>query len=263
MSRFLVLRVNKDPSDTYAVPYHGDEGEAVFSALDTALPDEGSKIEYAVVDARDAGSARYAPHARDWETVPSRWVRGWQHDFPDVLQGPPRKRETKQPADKLSIEQLAKMFGLPEWDRIDEMNQQYYWESARGAETEEAQMEAEQAAQTEVYNRWYDAVESTAEKLFEKHGLGLLAMKHTRKVHANYRPYLLKVIPTRSWSDAADHIRETINGVGYFHFYSLNEFLNSGPYTPRQAVLAHLDYVARYPDVYGTTSAQSLYQHAW
>jgi hypothetical protein len=163
-------------------------------------------------------------------------------------------------SDKISIAQLATMFGLPDWDRIDEMNQQHYWEMAKGADDEEA---AEQEAQTEVYNRWYDAVESTAEKLLAEHGLELLAMKHTRKVHANYRPHVLKIIATTSWSDAADKLRETINGVGDFHFDNLREFLDSGPYTAKQAVLSHLGYIKRHPAVYGGLGANQMYEHAW
>lgn len=166
-------------------------------------------------------------------------------------------------SDKITIEQLAKLFALPDWDKIDEMNQQHYWEMSRGAEGEEAQIDAEREAQDEVYRQWYDAVEHVAEKLFGEHGLEFLAMKHTRKVQKDYRPHQLKIIPSMTWSDAADKIRETINGVGDFHFDSLREFLDSGPYTARQAVLAHLGYIKRYPAVYGGLGANQMYEHAW
>jgi hypothetical protein len=167
-------------------------------------------------------------------------------------------------SDKITIDQLAKLFNLPDWDRIDEMNQHHYWEMSRGAEGEDAQMEAERAAQEEVYRQWYDAVEHVAEKLFEEHGLELLAMKHTRKVQKNYRPHVLKVIPSNSWSGAADKIRETINGVGDYHFDNLRAFLDSGPpYTARQAVLSHLGYIKRYPAVYGGLGANQMYEQHW
>jgi hypothetical protein len=155
------------------------------------------------------------------------------------------------------------MLGLPAWDDVDERNQQHYWEMARGVEDEDARMKAEQEAQEEVYRQWYDAVEATAEKLLGEHGLELLAMKHTRKVHQNYRPHVLKIIPSTSWSDAADKLRETINGVGDFHFGSLSEFLDSGPYTARQAVLSHLGYIKRYPAVYGGLGANQMYEMHW
>lgn len=58
----------------------------------------------------------------------------------------------------------------------------------------------------------------------------------------------------KRWEDAADKIRETINGVGYFTFYSLREFLESGPYTARQAALSHLHCVLPPPDRDGATA---------
>jgi hypothetical protein len=163
-------------------------------------------------------------------------------------------------SDKTNIDQLAKTFGLPDWDKIDEMNQQTYWEMSRGAEGEEAQMEAEREAQDEIYGQWYDAVESTASKLFEEHGLEL---QPTGKQGTEKRRYDFKIVPSNSWNDAADKIRETINGVGDFHFNNLREFLDSGPYTARQAVLSHLGYIKRYPAVYGGLGAHQMYASAW
>ena len=167
------------------------------------------------------------------------------------------------PSDKITIDQLAKLLGLPDWDSVDERNQHHYFETSRGAEDEDAQIEAEQKAQEEVYRQWYDAVERVAEKLFGEHDLEFLAMKHTRKVHQDYRPHVLKIIPSKSWDDAADKLRETINGVGDLHSGSLREFLDSGPYTARQAVLAHLGYIKRYPAVYGGLGPNQMYDQAW
>ncbi len=189
-------------------------------------------------------------------------VSGSSHATKRVAHAEKAKADSKT-SDKITIDQLAKMFGLPDWERIDEMNQHNYWEMSRGAEGEDAQMEAETAAQEEIYRQWYDAVESVAGKLLGEHDLELLAMKQTRKVHANYRPHVLKIIPSKSWSDAADKIRETINGVGDNHYNNLREFLDSGPYTARQAVLAHLGYVKRHPAVYGGLGANQMYEQAW
>jgi hypothetical protein len=176
---------------------------------------------------------------------------------------PTAKAKASKADDRITIDQLAEMFGLPAWDKIDEMNQQHYWEMSRGAEGEEAQLAAEREAQDEIYRQWYDAVEHASTRLFEEHGLELLGMKHTRKLHPNYRPHQLKIIPSKSWSDAADKIRETINGVGTFHFNGLREFLDSGPYTPRQAVLSHLGSIKRYPAVYGGLGAHQMYEQHW
>jgi hypothetical protein len=173
---------------------------------------------------------------------------------------PARAHATKardKMSDKITIDQLAKMFDLPDWDKIDEINQQHYWEMSRGAEDQE---EAEEAAQTEVYNQWYDAVEAASSKLFEEHGLEL---QPTGTQGTPTRRYDFKIVPSTSWNDAANKIRGTINGVGTFHTNNLNEFLRSGPYTAREAVLSHLGYIKRYPDVYGSTGARQLYDRAW
>lgn len=148
--------------------------------------------------------------------------------------------------DKLNIDQIAKLFDLPDWNRIDYLNQQNYWEMARSAEGEDAQLAAEREAQNNVYGQWYDAVERAASKLFEEHGLEL---DPTGKQGTKERRYDFKIVPSKSWDDAANKLRETINGVGTFHFDNLREFLGSGPYTARQAVLAHLGYIKRYPAV--------------
>lgn len=166
----------------------------------------------------------------------------------------------KSTSDKTNIAQLAEMFGLPDWDRVDELNQQHYWEMSKGAEDEEAQQKAEQEAQQEVFAQWYDAVEHAASKLFEEHGLEL---RPAGKSKTERRSYDLKIVPSNSWSDAADKIRETINGVGDFHFGTLREFLDSGPYTARQAVLSHLGYIKRHPAVYGGQGARQMYDQYW
>jgi len=207
--------------------------------------------------------------------------RQLDHEIAQALSGksrvsPSRTRARERPAhatkaksgdkgsDKTNIAQLAEMFGLPDWDKIDEMNQHHYWEMSRGAEGEEAQLEAESEARDEVFAQWYDAVEQAASKLFEEHGLELQpAGKSHTKTKAERRPYELKIVPTTSWMDAANKIRETINGVGDFHFNDLAEFLRSGPYTARQAVLSHLGYIQRYPAVYGSQGAKQMYEQHW
>jgi hypothetical protein len=175
---------------------------------------------------------------------------------------------TKKTSDKITIDQLATMFNLPDWERIDEMNQQHYWEMAKGAEDEEAQIEVERAAQDDVYAQWYDAVEHAASNLFEQHGLELQPAGKWHpstyaKTKAERRPRQMKIVPSTSWDAAANKIRETLNGVGYFHFDNLAEFLKSGPYTARQAVLSHLGTIRDYPAVYGSSSAQRMYEQHW
>lgn len=173
------------------------------------------------------------------------------------------KKRKAQLKDKITIEQLAKMFKLPDWDRIDELNQEFYWEQSKGAPDEDAAMEAERAAQDEVYTQWYDAVKHVAEKLFEEHGLELHPIAVKRRGVVDKRPFEFKIVPFNSWEDAADKIRETINGVGAFYFRNLREFLDSGPCTARQAVLSHLNWIRDYPAVYGGLGPHQMYEAAW
>lgn len=164
----------------------------------------------------------------------------------------------EQRSDKITIAALAKLFGLPDWDKIDEMNQEFYWEQARGIPDEDERMAAEQSAQEEVFAKWYDAVESVADHMFDEHGLTLEPVRKKDR-----RSYELRVVPKYSWKDAADKIRETVNGVGDFHFRNLREFLDSGPYTARQAVLSHLGWIKHYPAIYGGRGAHQMYEAAW
>jgi hypothetical protein len=60
MSTYCVVRVNQDPRDTYAA-------ETFVEALALANPDDGDRIEYAFVEAADAGAARLARPDR-WTT---------------------------------------------------------------------------------------------------------------------------------------------------------------------------------------------------
>lgn len=165
-----------------------------------------------------------------------------------------RAHATKKTGSKINLDQIAKMFGLPEWDDVDERNQHYYYEAARGAEDEEA---AETEARDELFRKWHDAVERVAEDLFGEHGLELDPLGKDKRLAYEY-----KIIPKVNWNEAANKIRETLNGVGYFHFNDLKEFLRSGPYTAQQAVLSHLGTIADYPAVYGSSSARRIYDAA-
>ena len=49
--RFTVVRVDRDPKDTHS-------GRSFQDAMDSAMPDRGSRIEVFAVCARDAGAAR-------------------------------------------------------------------------------------------------------------------------------------------------------------------------------------------------------------
>lgn len=161
--------------------------------------------------------------------------------------------------DVYTVEDLADLLDLPDFLKVEEGNQDFilsaYDSVLRERGSEEEALEAESALRDEVYRSWANAVKRAAEQLFGEHGLGLKEMRR--------RSWEFRVKPDVSWQDAADKICETINGVGYFHFSSLKEFLNSGPYTAREAVLRHLHWIKRYSDVYGGSSPQHLYEQAW
>lgn len=61
MDTYCVVRVNQDPTDTHAA-------ETFAEALALANPDDGDRVEYAFVEASDAGAARLARPAR-WTTA--------------------------------------------------------------------------------------------------------------------------------------------------------------------------------------------------
>lgn len=171
--------------------------------------------------------------------------------------------------DKISMEQLAKDFGLPSWERLEELNEDYTGEAFVAAQkealadgqseedAEEAGMDAEQVVRDELFGKWHDGVISAVGDLFAEHGLEL-----TSASKGEY-PFEYRVTPTTSWEDAALKIMTTINGVGQFEFNNLREFLDSGPYTPRQAVLSHLHWIKDWPEVYGERSARDRFDRAW
>lgn len=168
-------------------------------------------------------------------------------------------------SDIIELHALAETLGLPSteetWDRLAENG--YAWEVrsqteqevlADGATQEEAEergMQAEQEVLDEEFKKVVNAIEGVADKLFAEHGLVLTPVK-----------YGYKITPEKSWNDAATLVMDTINGVGQFEFRNLREFLDSGPYTARQAVLSHLHWIKRRPDVYGDRSAETLYYAA-
>lgn len=154
----------------------------------------------------------------------------------------------------LNINELVEMFSLPNWDKIDDANIDYYFQESKGAGDEEAQEKAEGEARDELFRRWHDAVMFVADHEFEEHGLELRPTRQDRT------PYEYRVVAAKSWADAAEKIRQTVNGVGYFSFASLKGFLSSGPYTPRQAVLGHLHWMRRRAEVYGDTSPRRTFE---
>lgn len=176
-------------------------------------------------------------------------------------------------SDKITAERLAEILGLPQPEDFFEglevspeaYNYAYTHALQEGMSEEEAEefaMEAERDEMDEAMRMYWDGLESAAERLFEEHGLEVdRVMKGRGAKRAWTGEY--KIEPIDSWRDAASKIMETVNGVGIFTYYSLKEFLDSGPWTPRQAVLEHLGWIKYYPEVYGSSSAQGIFEGAF
>lgn len=173
--------------------------------------------------------------------------------------------------DKISISDLASMLGLPDFDQIDELNTDYVWDSGNAAykesirdgesesKAEKARERAEGLAQVEVFGKWHSGVMNAADHLFGEHHLQLSPVSAKKALGTEF-----KISPKTTWDAALKQIIETINGVGMFHFSSVREFLQSGPYaTARIGVLTHLSHIKDYPRVYGGTSAQRLFDRSW
>jgi len=171
----------------------------------------------------------------------------------------------------ININTLAAMFKLPSWDSVDESNVDYIYEAGHECyayalrqgktekEAEEARDKAETEMMGELFDKWHDSVLRAAEYLFHKHGLTLKPRRKAEKY-----PYEYRIVAYNGWQIAAHKIVETINGVGYFYFNDVAELVSSGPYaTKRQAALWHLAWVAEYPSVYGSPSAQRAYEQNW
>ena len=193
----------------------------------------------------------------------------------------------KKDPQMLTYDDLAELFGLPSfeavnegaWEYVADAGQYAYEEEERSAEeegggvtsvrghgpsapgplhrAEEAREEAEWAAQDEVSSSWRDAVEAVADHEFGEVGLELQDRWHETGGKERFW-----VVPVESWRYSATQIMEIINGVGHFHFDNLKDFLDSGPYTPKEAVLGHLQWLQRRAEVYGDVRPNVQYERA-
>lgn len=74
------------------------------------------------------------------------------------------------------------------------------------------------------------------------------------------RPFYYN-IESADWDASARKLIETINGVGRFHFDSLKDALDSGPYaSSKDFVLKHLHWLKDYYEVYKGSKIKSVFQ---
>lgn len=105
------------------------------------------------------------------------------------------------------------------------------------------------AIRDELTQRYINCVESEVEHELEKFGLRLVPIQTEQF-------YGYEVVPTTSWLYAVEQTREVVNAYGNFYFQSNAEFMDSGPYTPRDAVLGHSGYWGNYGAVDGDRSVK-------
>lgn len=164
--------------------------------------------------------------------------------------------------DTFTLDEIAELVGVETWDKIEDRNPDAwgdYWLHARKEaladglsddEADEKGREAEDEARSESFRKWENALLRAAKEIIGEHGLDIKPLKT--------KSYLYKLSPAESWEAAAAKIIDTINGVGYFEFRNVKEFRDSLPATTRGAVLEHLHWMKRRPEVYGTSSAERL-----
>lgn len=153
---------------------------------------------------------------------------------------------------KLTMEEVANILGIEipdhdEWDFSDTYHYCYEEAKSEGKSDEEAGEYAMECLSEEldkaikIYNREF---ESVAEDWFGKVGLDI-----TEKNGA------FTVKPQESWNKVLTEIREIVNGVGYFHFSSNKQLIDSGPYkSAKDCVANHIGYISTYGEVYGAGS---------
>ncbi len=171
-----------------------------------------------------------------------------------------------------TIEEVAAEFGLPSWEKISELNTEYFWENSRYAyetaiekglseeEAEEARSIAAGDEEHEYFCQWYDAVERAANTLYEHHNLTLVGVgKETRPYHL----ILTRLDKKLTWKQTAAQVIETINGYGMFEFKNPQELKQSGPYKSyKEATLEHAGWCKDYAAVYGDYDAKYIYERA-
>lgn len=179
-------------------------------------------------------------------------------------------------SNKTNLDELASLLKIDSFDDYLELAQDYLLavrdqvlkeakDSGKSDDQADALAEkAEKETCDYAYRKYYTDLVLLADEMFGKHGL-ILVPKADKKTKT---PFEFFIVPENSskdktggfdWNNAVIKIILTINGVGEFEFSSTKEFLHSGPWTPRQAVLAHLHWMVRWYDVYGEKAPKNRF----
>lgn len=176
------------------------------------------------------------------------------------------KKKSGAGADLLDIYEIAKKLGLPDYSDFEENNNEYVWESgnayhqqaiADGASEEEAEEKryrGEEEAQKELFSNWSGAVMRAAEEIWGFHHLKI----DKASAFVSDVDYYIEPVHGKTWYDVAAEIARTINGVGLAHVPVEDYRRNS-----RQWVMKHLGSMQVQPEVYGTASAERIYEQSF
>lgn len=170
---------------------------------------------------------------------------------------------------EVDIDTLSGKLGLPTWDDDSDMLEtseawNYAYKGALeeatddGLDSEEADEIAREKADTyegELIDSYYKAWNASRLEALE------VTLDHANITLGQENDKWF-IAPKESWEDSAAHILEVINGVGHFYFGSVDELLDSGPYTLREAILGHIYILKYYGDVYGTYSTKRIFERA-
>jgi hypothetical protein len=168
------------------------------------------------------------------------------------------------------LEELTEAAGLHtpnQWqDRMDSFERgtysYTYQEALREGESEERATElaetAEEKERDEEFYRYHGAVMYVLDTAAEGNHLELIP---TSPEEAYPFEFFVRPRGDFGWEHVAIVVMNTIEGEGYFGYQGdLNAFLDSGPYTARQAVLVHLHVVfATWWNVWQSTSASQVF----
>ncbi len=195
---------------------------------------------------------------------------------------PFQQRATRPASDRIDIDRICKLLGVWTFEKWDDANVDSFYPPRESVEDElrrqgvhgggddeeptEDQIDAlamawETAERDEAWGKYRNAVMSVADEVFGEHGLTLVPVppkgKRARKDWEERYAFDFRIEPVTSWSDAASKLLTTINGMGPFWWPNLRNFLSSGPYTAREAVLQHLGWIPDWYRVYGNGTASS------
>jgi hypothetical protein len=135
----------------------------------------------------------------------------------------------------LSFDKLCKLLGVDNTEAWCDSWDRCYYSEGPADETEEERYKREEEDRDEAWKAYESAVLSVAEHVFGEHDLALTPVEKTSPYKGRHKyvaGYAVTPKATSTWRDAANKIRETLNGMGPFYFSTLSEFLRSGPYTP-------------------------------